>query len=192
MAEIKRFAICTFPHRVDQMPITAMRRGYGWPIPHPRLKLRATIPNLALSTDIITGFSGESEEDFQRTFELMKEIRFDSAFMFKYSDREGTYAHKKMPDDVPESVKGERLQRIIALQEQISGEINGTYVGRQLPVLVEGPSRRPAPDGTIRYYGRTPQNKTLIFPEAVPANTLVDIEVERPLTHAFWPVWRDL
>ena len=116
----------------------------------------------------------------------MQEIRFDSAFMFKYSAREGTYAHKRMPDDVPESVKGERLQRIIDLQKQISGEINGTYVGHQLPVLVEGPSRRPARDGTIRYYGRTPQNKTLIFSEAVPANTLVDIEVEHHTPHTLF------
>ena len=189
MAEIKE--VCPYLHLPVQSgsdaQLTAMRRGYT--VGQFRTlvsKLRATIPNLALSTDIITGFCGESEEDFQRTFELMEEIRFDSAFMFKYSDREGTYAHKKMPDDVPESVKGERLQRIIALQEQISGEINGTYVGRQMPVLVEGPSRRPAPDGTIRYYGRTPQNKTLIFPEAVPANTLINIEVERHTSHTLF------
>ena len=106
--------------------------------------------------------------------------------MFKYSAREGTYAHKRMPDDVPESVKGERLQRIIAQQEKISGEINSTYIGNRCSVLVEGPSRRPAPDGTTRYYGRTPQNKTLIFPEAFPANTLVDIEVERNTSHTLF------
>ena len=189
MAEVEQ--VCPYLHLPVQSgsdaQLTAMRRGYT--IGEFRTlvsKLRAAIPDLALSTDIITGFCGESEEDFQQTVDLMEEIRFDSAFMFKYSDREGTYAHKKMPDDVPESVKGERLQRIIALQEQISGEINGTYVGRRLPVLVEGPSRRSAPDGTTRFYGRTPQNKTLIFSEAVPANTLVEIEVERHTSHTLF------
>ena len=189
MAEIKQ--VCPYMHLPVQSgsdaQLKAMKRGYT--ISEFRTlvsKLRSSIPNLALSTDVITGFCGESEEDFQQTFDMMQEIRFDSAFMFKYSAREGTYAHKRMPDDVPESVKGERLQRIIDLQKQISGEINGTYVGRQLPVLVEGPSRRPARDGTIRYYGRTPQNKTLIFSEAVPANTLVDIEVEHHTPHTLF------
>ena len=189
MAEVEQ--VCPYLHLPVQSgsdaQLSTMRRGYT--VGEFRTlvsKLRAAIPDLALSTDIITGFCGESEEDFQQTVDLMEEIRFDSAFMFKYSDREGTYAHKKMPDDVPESVKGERLQRIIALQEQISGEINGTYVGRRLPVLVEGPSRRSAPDGTARFYGRTPQNKTLIFSEAVPANTLVEIEVERHTSHTLF------
>jgi len=189
MAEIKQ--VCPYMHLPVQSgsdaQLKAMKRGYT--IDEFRTlvsKLRSSIPNLALSTDIITGFCGESEEDFQQTFDMMQEIRFDSAFMFKYSAREGTYAHKRMPDDVPESVKGERLQRIIAQQEQISGEINSTYIGNRCSVLVEGPSRRPAPDGTTRYYGRTPQNKTLIFPEAFPANTLVDIEVERNTSHTLF------
>ena len=189
MAEIKQ--VCPYMHLPVQSgsdaQLKAMKRGYT--IGEFRTlvsKLRSSIPNLALSTDIITGFCGESEDDFQQTFDMMQEIRFDSAFMFKYSAREGTYAHKRMPDNVPESVKGERLQRIIAQQEQISGEINSTYVGNRCSVLVEGPSRRPAPDGTTRYYGRTPQNKTLIFPEAFPANTLVDIKVERNTSHTLF------
>ena len=100
--------------------------------------------------------------------------------------RSGTYAHKKMPDDVPEEVKGERLQQIIALQERISGEINSTCVGQRYPVLVEGPSRRPSPDGTPRYYGRTPQNKTAVFSQPVQANSVVQIEVESNTSHTLF------
>ena len=108
MAEVEQ--VCPYLHLPVQSgsdaQLSTMRRGYT--VGEFRTlvsKLRAAIPDLALSTDIITGFCGESEEDFQQTVDLMEEIRFDSAFMFKYSDREGTYAHKKMPDDVPESVK---------------------------------------------------------------------------------------
>jgi len=92
-------------------------------------KLRDRVPNIALSTDIIVGFCGETDQEFEQTYQMMADIRYDSAFMFKYSEREGTLAHKALPDDVPETVKGQRLKQIIELQEQISADINTAAVG---------------------------------------------------------------
>ena len=125
-------------------------------------KLRERIPNIALSTDIIVGFCGETEAEFRETYQMMADIRYDSAFMFKYSEREGTLAHKALPDDVPEAEKGERLKQIIELQEQISAEINTTAVGETVAVLIEGESRRE----TDKYYGKTDGFKTTVFPKA--------------------------
>ena len=149
-------------------------------------KLRSALPDLALTTDIITGFCGETDADFRQTCDLMEEIRYDSAFMFKYSEREGTYAHKKLPDDVPEAVKGERLQHIIALQEGISRQINQRQAGRTVEVLVEGPSKRPAADGQPRYYGRTPQGKTAIFSQPAASNELVSVHIARTTSHTLF------
>ena len=167
--------------------LARMRRGYT--IGQYRQlvqKLRAALPDLALTTDIITGFCGETDADFRQTCDLMEEIRYDSAFMFKYSEREGTYAHKKLPDDVPEAVKGERLQHIIALQEGISRQTNQQQVGRTVEVLVEGPSKRPAADGQPRYYGRTPQGKTAIFPQPAASNSLVSVQISRTTSHTLF------
>ena len=125
-------------------------------------KLRERIPDIALSTDIIVGFCGETEAEFMETYQMMTDIRYDSAFMFKYSEREGTLAHKALPDDVPEAEKGERLKQIIELQEQISAEINTTAIGDTVAVLVEGESRRE----TDKYYGKTDGFKTTVFPKA--------------------------
>ena len=125
-------------------------------------RLRERIPDIALSTDIIVGFCGETEAEFMETYQMMADIRYDSAFMFKYSEREGTLAHKALPDDVPETEKGERLKQIIELQEQISAEINTTAVGDTVAVLVEGESRRE----TDKYYGKTDGFKTTVFPKA--------------------------
>ena len=146
-------------------------------------KLRIAVPDIALTTDIITGFCGESDEDFRLTYELMQEIRYDSAFMFKYSAREGTYAHKKMPDDVAEEIKGERLQQVIKLQEGISREINQQWIGQTVEVLVEGPSKRPAKDGQPRYYGRTRQGKTAIFTQEIQANEVIRVLVSDTTSH---------
>ena len=99
-------------------------------------KLRERIPEIALSTDVIVGFCGETEEDFMETYTLMEEIRYDSAFMFKYSDRESTLANKMLDDDVPEIEKGRRLNEIITLQEQISSDINQSKIGSTVPVLI--------------------------------------------------------
>ena len=125
-------------------------------------KLRERIPDIALSTDVIVGFCGETDAEFMQTYQIMTDIRYDSAFMFKYSEREGTLAHKALPDDVPEAEKGERLKQIIELQEQISAEINTTAVGDTVAVLVEGESRRE----TDKYYGKTDSFKTTVFPKA--------------------------
>ncbi|MGE0679315.1 MAG: tRNA (N6-isopentenyl adenosine(37)-C2)-methylthiotransferase MiaB [Candidatus Binatia bacterium] len=122
-------------------------------------RLRAAIPTLALSTDIIVGFPGEEEKDFRATYEFMEEIRYDSAFMFKYSAREGTKACK-WEETLSEEEKGQRLQEIIALQERISGEINRHIIGQTVEVLVEGPAKRQAD----WLSGKNGQFKTVVFP----------------------------
>ena len=143
-------------------------------------KLRERIPDIAITTDVIVGFCGETEEEFKQTYEMMADIRYDSAFMFKYSEREGTLAHKAFPDDVPETVKGERLKHIIELQEKISAEINTAAVGDTVPVLVEGESRRDAD----KYHGKTDGFKTAVFPKAdSKIGEIVNVRVDRTTAH---------
>lgn len=122
--------------------------------------IRQRIPDCGISTDMFTGFHNESEEDFQQTLSLMREVGFDSAFMFKYSERPGTLASKTMPDNIAEDVKIERLNRMIALQNELSAESNRRDVGKEFEVLVEGVSKR----STDQLVGRTSQNKTAVFP----------------------------
>jgi tRNA-2-methylthio-N6-dimethylallyladenosine synthase len=122
-------------------------------------RLRAAIPGLALSTDIIVGFPGEEEADFRATYDFMAEIRYDSAFMFKYSAREGTKAYK-WGETLTEEEKGRRLQEIIVLQERISREINCWSIGQIVEVLVEGPAKRQ--EGWLA--GKNGQFKTVVFP----------------------------
>ena len=105
-------------------------------------KIRTLIPNCGLTTDVFCGFSGETEQDFLQTLELLREVEFDSAFMFKYSERPGTYAAKKLPDDVPEDIKIKRLTEIIDLQNKISQKRNQAEVGKTFEVLVEGYSKK--------------------------------------------------
>ena len=121
--------------------------------------IKRIIPGCGLSTDIMCGFHSETEEDHQETLSLMREVGFDSAFMFKYSERPGTYAAKKMEDDVPEEVKGRRLQEIIDLQLELSQKSNEQDVGKEFEVLVEGFSKR----SREQLFGRTEQNKVVIF-----------------------------
>ena len=143
-------------------------------------KLRERIPQIALSTDVIVGFCGETEEDFDKTHTLMEEIRFDSAFMFKYSDRDGTLANKMLDDDVPEPEKSRRLNEIITLQEQIAAEINQTKVGTTVPVLVEGNSRR----DNEQYYGKSDTFKTTVFPkENAQIGDIVNVEIHSATAH---------
>ena len=122
--------------------------------------IRRIIPGCGLSTDMFTGFHGETEEDFLQTLSLMEEAGFDSAFMFKYSERPGTFASKHLPDNVPEEVKVERLNRMIQLQNELSSRSNAADVGKEFEVLVEGRSKRSADD----FFGRTSQNKVVVFP----------------------------
>jgi len=139
-------------------------------------RLRAAVPDIALSTDILSGFSGETEADHQATLDLMRAVRFDSAFMFAYSERDLTFAAKKLPDDVPADVKRRRLAEIVALQEQIGAEVFAAHIGRRERVLVTGPSRR----DPAQLMGRTDGFKTVILPAGVGApGELVDVTIER-------------
>ena len=124
--------------------------------------IRLIIPDCAISTDIFVGYSGETEEDHQQSLSLMREVGYDSAFMFKYSERPGTYASKHLPDDVPEEVKIRRLNEIIALQNELSAEANRRCVGKEYDVLIEGVSKRSREE----LFGRTGQNKVVIIPRA--------------------------
>jgi tRNA-2-methylthio-N6-dimethylallyladenosine synthase len=134
------------------------------------------MPDIAISTDILSGFSGETEDDHQQTLDLMRELRFDSAFMFMYSERDLTYAAKKLPDDISVPIKKRRIAEIIAVQEQISAEVNQAQVGRRERVLIHDRSKR-REDQLI---GRTGGFKAVILPGTAGARgDLVDVEIER-------------
>ena len=120
---------------------------------------RRPMPDCAITTDLIAGFSGETEEEHLQTLSLMREVGYDFAYMFKYSERPGTFAQKHLPDDVPDGVKSRRLQEIIALQNELGHASNLRDVGREFEVLVEGESRRDAK----QLSGRTSQNKVVVF-----------------------------
>ena len=122
--------------------------------------IRRMIPDCGISTDMFTGFHGETEEDFEQTLSLMREVGFDSAFMFKYSERPGTFASKFLPDNISEGVKIDRLNRMIALMNELSLESNRRDVGKTFEILVEGFSKRSRSD----MFGRTQQNKVVVFP----------------------------
>ncbi len=121
--------------------------------------IRRIIPNCGLSTDIFVGYHSETEEDHQLSLDLMREVGYDSAFMFKYSERPGTYASKHLPDDVPEEEKIRRLNELIALQTEISAQQNKKDEGKEFDVLVEGFSKR----SREQLCGRTEQNKMVVF-----------------------------
>ena len=146
-------------------------------------RMRERIDGLALSTDIIVGFPGETDEQFQQTKDLMEELRFDFAYMFKYSERSKTYAEREMEDDVPESVKKERLTSIIEMQEDISREICESRIGTTQEVLVEGPSKRD--DSELS--GRTDDFKTTVFPrpedDSIEAGDFVDVDITDCTSH---------
>lgn len=141
--------------------LKAMNRHYDRARYLDRIRaIREAIPDCGISTDLFTGFHDETEEDFQQTLDLMREVGFDSAFMFKYSERPGTLASKHMPDNVPEEVKIDRLNRMIALQNELSLASNRRDIGKTFDVLVEGISKR----SRDQFVGRTQQNKTVVFP----------------------------
>ena len=141
--------------------LKAMNRKYTREWYLDRIKaIRSRIPDCGISSDLFTGFHGETEEDFNQTLDLMREAAFDSSFMFKYSERPGTLASRTMPDNVPEEVKVERLNRMIALQNELSAESNRRDIGKVFEVLVEGFSKR----SREQMMGRTQQNKAAVFP----------------------------
>ncbi len=121
--------------------------------------IRKVMPDCAISSDLFCGFHGEEEEDFQETLQLMREVGYDASFMFKYSERPGTYAARFLDDNVPEDVKGRRLAEMIDLQNQLSLESNQRDIGKVVEVLVEGFSKR----SREHLFGRTQQNKVVVF-----------------------------
>ena len=121
--------------------------------------IRRIVPDCGLSTDIFVGYCGETEEDHQLSLSLMRQVGYDSAFMFKYSERPGTYASKHFPDDIAEEVKLRRLNELIALQNEMSAQRNAAQVGKTVEVLVEGYSKR----SRDQLFGRTEQNRVVVF-----------------------------
>jgi tRNA-2-methylthio-N6-dimethylallyladenosine synthase len=161
--------------------LAAMERGYTVD-EYVRLveRMRAAIPGIALSTDIIVGFHGEEDADFRATLELMAALRYDSAFSFKYSLRENTRAYK-LGDTVSDEEKGRRLVEVIALQERVSAERNRALAGERFAVLVEGPARR----GGGMLAGKTPQFKTAVFAAAdsIRPGDTVTVRVDSATAH---------
>lgn len=137
--------------------------------------IRRIIPECGISTDVFVGFHNESEEDYRQTLELMREVGFDLAYMFKYSERPGTMASKRLPDNVDEETKSRRLQELIDLQAGWSLESNRRDIDRTFEVLVEGVSKK-SPD---EMFGRSSQNKVIVFPaKGIETGTLVRVKVK--------------
>ena len=157
--------ICNYIHLPVQsgssIMLEKMRRKYDreWYLERVR-KIRSVIPDCGLSTDVIAGFCGETEQDHKDTLSLMEEVVFDSAFMFAYSERPGTLASRKYPDDIPYELKTQRLNEIIALQGRMSLKSNEKEIGKVLKVLVEGPSKK----NQEELCGRASNNKMCVFP----------------------------
>lgn len=137
--------------------------------------IRSYIPDCGITTDLFTGFHSETEDDHRATLSLMREAGFDNAFMFKYSEREGTYASKHLPDDVPEEIKSRRLAEAIDLQLQLSLESNKNDIGKTFEVLVEGRSKR----SSEQLFGRSGQNKVILFDKGnAKPGQIVNVKVE--------------
>jgi tRNA-2-methylthio-N6-dimethylallyladenosine synthase len=156
-------------------------------------KLRAEIPDLALGTDIIVGFPGETDAEFEETLEVVSEVEFDSAFTFVYSPRHGTEA-AAMPNQVPHELKIERMERLVELTQRIAAVRNAARVGRVEQVLVEGPSRT----DESRLRGRTRRNTTVNFTGSGKPGELIDVRIEHATSTtlrgaaavAVAPVWQ--
>jgi tRNA-2-methylthio-N6-dimethylallyladenosine synthase len=142
--------------------------------------IRRHLPEAALTTDLMVGFPGETDDDFSDTLSLMRAVEFDAAFLFRYSERAGTLAARKYPDEVPDSVKGERLAQMIALQEEHARRRYARWVGREVEVLVEGPSRR----DPARSVGKTPDFKKVVLPGSHEIGEAVRVRVARSTSHS--------
>lgn len=146
-------------------------------------EIRAKLPDVSLTTDLMTGFPGETDADFEMTLSLMEQVRFDGAFLFRYSPRPGTYAYRRQPDAVPDATKAARLTKMIALQEEIARERYARWIGRQVEVLVEGPSRRD-PDQSR---GKADDFKTVILPSrAAKPWSFVRVTIARASSHTLF------
>ncbi len=155
--------------------LKAMRRTYG----RERYldlvaRLREAIPDLSLTTDLIVGFPGETEEDFAQTLSLVEECRYDGAYTFIYSPRPGTEAHETLPDDVPAEVKRERIGRLVEVVQRTAAERAARFVGSTREVLVEGPSRT----DPSRLRGRLRQNIAVNFTGTAPPGTEASVRIE--------------
>ena len=136
-------------------------------------RIRDAIPGVSMSTDVIVGFPGETDDEFRSTLDLIRDVRFDKVHVAAYSDREGTIAHRRMDDDVPHDVKRARVQEIERLQESIVERINAGLMGSVEPVLVEGSSRE-------GWQGRTRSNKLVYFSHDEDlTGEVVDVRIER-------------
>jgi tRNA-2-methylthio-N6-dimethylallyladenosine synthase len=143
-------------------------------------RIRSEIPGVALSTDLIAGFPGETDAEFEETVRAMREIRFHSAFTFPYSERKNTIASRRFPDDVPAEVKSERVGRLVEIERSVSGEILAASVGAEEEVLVEGRSRKSEAEA----FGRTPQGSGVVFPApGAEPGELVRVAVTGATTH---------
>jgi tRNA-2-methylthio-N6-dimethylallyladenosine synthase len=146
-------------------------------------RIRDVLPEAGLTTDLIAGFPSETDDEFEETLSLVREVRFDSAFLFRYSPRPGTYAVRHQPDDVPDSMKAARLTRMIHLQEEISRERYARWIGRTVEALVEGPSRR---DPAVAR-GKADDLKAVLLPSAgSPAGALRRVRIERASSHTLF------
>ena len=154
-----------------------MKRGYSREVYEDRIRaIRKFIPEASISTDIIAGYCGETEEEHQETLDLMKWVGYDFAYMFKYSERPDTFAAKKYEDDVPEEVKSRRLSEIIALQGELSLKSKQKDIGKEFEVLVEGRSKKSEKELS----GRNSQNKVVVFPaENVQSGQYVRVKIQR-------------
>jgi tRNA-2-methylthio-N6-dimethylallyladenosine synthase len=178
MAETPR--ICKHVHLPLQSAsdpvLVRMRRGYDYATFRAlHDKLKAAMPAIAITTDLLIGFSGETEDDHAATLGAQEELRFDGAFTFAYSERAGTQAARKLPDDVPAEIKQRRLAEVIAVQQRITAEILTAQIGRPERILIEHPSRR----DQDRLMGRTDTFRPVIVPAApgIGPGTLLDVTI---------------
>ena len=163
--------VCPYLHVPAQSGSNAvlkrMKRGYTVEDYRAMMaRIQQTLPHAAVSSDFIVGFCGETDEEFQQTVELLKECRFKNSFIFKYSERPGTKAADHLPDDIPEEVKKQRNNELLAVQNQISEEDNQVFIGRTVDVLVEGPSKKArgaSADGIVQLTGRTSDDRIVVF-----------------------------
>ena len=172
--------------------LAAMRRGYTREQFFALIEAaRRAIPELAVTTDLMVGFPGEEERDYEETLDLVRRVGFDGAFMFAYSPRPKTFAARRMEDSVPRAEKIARLERLIALQEEYSRVAHARWIGRAVTVLVEGPARSPAG----HWYGRSDDFKDVIFslPAAreTAAGAFADVEVTGATSHTLLGRLRD-
>ena len=162
----------------DNAVLERMIRGYDIELYLEKVELiRRTVPNVAITTDLIVGFCGETEAEFQRSYDLLASVEFDKVHVAAYSPRPGTIAYRKLEDDVPQDVKMERFHRIEALEAGISTRINARLLGERVEVLVEG--RKPNKDGKEMWHGRNRQNKLVHFSGDAAIGELATVRIER-------------